>query len=67
MRIGRVLAALFFFFGILLNFPLIQLFTGEGEWMGIPKSYLGIFGLWLFMILIFAFVIERGSGSNNSS
>jgi len=59
MRKGRTLAAYFFLFALLLNFPLIQLFTGAGEIWGIPKSYLSFFLLWLFMIIVFAWVVER--------
>lgn len=59
MRKGRALAAVFFFFGLLLSYPLIQLFSGEGKIAGIPKSYVGIFGLWLFMIIVFYLIVER--------
>lgn len=59
MRKGRTLAAIFFLFGIMLNYPIIQLFSGKGQWAGIPKSYLGILGLWLAMIVIFFLVVER--------
>lgn len=58
MRKGRTLAAIFVLCGLILSYPLIQLFSGAGEIAGIPKSYVGIFGLWLLMIVVFFVVVE---------
>jgi predicted permease len=54
------LVALFLLGCLLFNFPLLALFNQGGEVFGIPLLYAYIFGAWLALIGLMAFVAERG-------
>lgn len=56
---GQRLAALFLLGFLLLNYPLLSLFTGTRIWLGIPVLYLYIFGVWTALIALIAIAIER--------
>lgn len=53
------LVALFLLGCLLFNFPLLALFNQGGEVFGIPLLYAYIFGVWLALIGLMAFVAER--------
>jgi hypothetical protein len=53
------LVALFLLGCLLFNFPLLALFNQGGEVFGIPMLYAYIFGVWLSLIALMAFVAER--------
>jgi hypothetical protein len=53
------LVALFLLGCLLFNFPLLALFNRGGEVFGIPLLYAYLFGTWLVLIGLMAFVAER--------
>ena len=53
------LVALFLLGCLLFNFPLLALSNRSGEVFGIPLLYAYIFGVWLALIALMAFVAER--------
>ena len=53
------LAALFLFGCVLFNYPLLALFNRSTEIFGIPLLYAFLFGGWLLLIALMAFVAER--------
>ncbi|MDO8931901.1 MAG: hypothetical protein Q7U97_05865 [Rhodocyclaceae bacterium] len=53
------LAALFLLGCALFNYPLLALFNRATEVLGIPLLYAFLFGSWLALIALMAFVIER--------
>ncbi len=50
------LAALGMLGAPLLTFPLLAL--PAGEWLGLPASYVYLFGVWLMLIVLAALVAE---------
>jgi hypothetical protein len=54
------LVALFLLGCLGFNFPLLALFNQGGEVFGIPLLYAYLFGTWLVLIGLMAFVAERG-------
>jgi len=57
---GQRLAALFLLGCLLLNYPLLYLFSGSGEVFGVPLLYAYVFLAWGALIAVMALVIERG-------
>jgi hypothetical protein len=55
------LAALFLLGCILFNFPILALFNHPGEVFGVPVLYAWLFGVWLALIALMAWIAERGS------
>ena len=53
------LVALFLLGCLLFNFPLLALFNRSGDVFGIPLLYAYIFGVWLALSALRAFVAER--------
>jgi hypothetical protein len=53
------LAALFLLGCALFNWPLLALFNRSAEIFGIPLLYAFLFGSWLLLIALMAFVAER--------
>ncbi len=51
--------ALFLLGALLLNYPLLPLFNGNGALFGIPALYAYIFGAWLVLIGLLAATIGR--------
>ena len=43
---------------LLLNYPLAQVFSAPVFWFGIPLFYFYLFGIWLVIILLAAFILE---------
>jgi hypothetical protein len=58
---GQRLVALFLVGGLLLNYPLLDLFARGGEVLGIPVLYVYVFGVWAFVIALMALVVEKRS------
>jgi hypothetical protein len=56
---GPRLVAVFLLGSVLLNYPILAIFTQPGEVAGIPLLYAYIFGAWLLLIGLMALVIER--------
>ncbi len=56
---GQRLAAIFMMGCILLNYPILFLFTRSGDIAGIPLLYAYLFGAWTLLIGLMALVIER--------
>jgi hypothetical protein len=56
------LVAVFLLGGVLLNYPILAIFTQPGEVAGIPLLYAYAFGAWLFLIGLMALVIHRRPG-----
>lgn len=55
---GQRLLALFLLACLLLNFPLLSLFSTDGMVWGIPLLYVYLFLAWALLIALMAFVIE---------
>jgi hypothetical protein len=56
---GQRLAAVFLMGCLLLNYPILFLFTRSGDVAGIPLLYAYLFGVWALLIALMALVIER--------
>jgi hypothetical protein len=56
---GQRLAAIFAMGCVLLNYPIISLFSGPAEVAGIPLLYWYVFMAWLALIALMAWVVER--------
>jgi hypothetical protein len=57
-KIQRLLA-LFIFGCIVLNYPLLALFSKNVLWFGIPSLFLYLFIIWAVFIIFIALVTER--------
>ena len=53
------LAALFLLGCVLFNYPVLALFNRAASVLGVPVLYAWIFGAWLALIAVMAFVIEK--------
>lgn len=56
---GQRLVALFLLGFLLLNYPLLNLFAGSGQLLGIPVLYAYVFAVWALLIGLMALVIEK--------
>ena len=56
---GPRLVALFLLGLLLFNYPLLHLFAGQGQILGIPLLYAYIFAVWALLIGLMALVVER--------
>jgi hypothetical protein len=56
---GQRLVALFLLGFLLLNYPLLNLFAGTGQVLGIPVLYAYVFAVWGLVIALMALVIEK--------
>jgi hypothetical protein len=56
---GQRLVALFLLGVMLFNYPLLQLFAGDGMVLGIPLLYCYLFCAWALLIGLIALVVER--------
>ena len=55
---GQRLVALFLLGCLLLNYPLLNLFAGSSQVLGIPVLYAYVFAAWALLIGLMALVIE---------
>lgn len=58
--IGQRLLALFLLGWLLFNFPLLALFGGNAEWLGLPALWVYLFIAWALLIAVMAWVAEQG-------
>lgn len=58
------LIGLFAVFLLLFNFPMIGIFSGNINILGIPSSYFYIFAIWLLMIIALWQLAEREKGKS---
>ncbi len=56
---GQRLAALFLLGFLLLNYPLLALFAGASQVLGIPVLYAYVFVVWALLIGLMALVVEK--------
>lgn len=56
---GQRLAATFLLGCVLLNFPILFLFSRETYVWGIPLLYAYVFGVWVLLVAVMALVVER--------
>ena len=56
---GQRLAALFLLGFLLFNYPLLNLFAGPGQVLGIPVLYVYAFTVWALLIGLMAWVVEK--------
>ena len=56
---GQRLAGIFLLGSVLLNYPILYLFNTRGEVFGIPVLYAFLFGTWLVLVALMAWIIER--------
>ncbi|HMV54070.1 MAG TPA: hypothetical protein PLX20_15725 [Rhodocyclaceae bacterium] len=56
---GQRLAGIFLLGCVLLNYPILYLFNTRGEVFGIPVLYAFLFGAWLVLVGLMAWMIER--------
>lgn len=50
---------------LLFNFPLLGLWDRAVAWAGLPLFPAALFAVWLGLIVVLAWVSERGGGSND--
>jgi len=56
---GPRLAAVFLLGSILLNYPILSIFAPLRHLAGVPLLYLYVFGTWLLLIGLMAFIVEQ--------
>jgi hypothetical protein len=56
---GQRLVALFLLGCLLLNYPLLYLFSSRMEMLGIPLVYAYVFTVWTLLIGLMALVVEK--------
>jgi hypothetical protein len=56
---GARLIAIFMIGAVLLNYPILSLFTVDAEIGGIPLLYAFVFATWTALIGLMAFAVER--------
>ena len=58
-RKGERLAALALLGLLLLNYPLLSLFSGEGRVLGIPVLYAYLFATWTTVVVLIGLIVRR--------
>ncbi|HEY6002977.1 MAG TPA: hypothetical protein VIV57_08875 [Anaeromyxobacter sp.] len=56
---GQRLAAIFMMGCVLLNYPILSLFSRPLDIVGIPLLYIYVFAAWILLVGLLALVIER--------
>lgn len=56
---GQRLVALFLLGGLLFNYPVLSLFAGGTQVLGVPVLYLYLFAAWAVLIGLMALIVER--------
>ncbi|MDX1909743.1 MAG: hypothetical protein SF053_22085 [Bacteroidia bacterium] len=64
---GKKLAGISVLFAILLNYPIISIFSQSGYIWGVPRLYASIFMMWLLMIILLILLLETRDTSRRSS
>jgi len=57
--IGQRLVAVFMLGWVLLNWPILPLFSRAGTVGGVPLLYAWIFSAWVLLIALMGWVVER--------
>jgi len=57
--LAQRLLALFVAGALLLSFPLLRLWLGQGLWFGLPRLPLALFLAWAGLIVLLAWWLER--------
>lgn len=57
---GQRLAVVFIAGMFLFNYPVLSLFDRPIDWLGMPIMMLYLFGVWLLVIVLMAWVVELG-------
>lgn len=53
---------------LLFNFPLLALFGGDAEWLGLPALWIYLFVAWALLIALMAGVAEQvGDGQSRTA
>lgn len=61
------LLALFVAGWLLLDFPLLRLWSGGGTWLGLPLLPAALFLLWLLIIVLLAWLMERRGADDGAA
>ena len=56
---GQRLAAIFVMGCVLLNYPILSLFSRPLDVAGIPLLYIFVFAAWILLVGLMALVVER--------
>lgn len=59
--VAQRLVALFWAALVLLNFPLLALWDHDVRWFGLPLFPSALFVLWMLLIAVLGWVVERSS------
>ena len=65
-RLGQRLIGIFLIAFVLVNFPLISIWGGDGQLFGFPTLFVGIFSLWTSLIMLLFWMLQRKKPSNGS-
>ncbi len=58
---GQRLVAVFIAGLVLLNYPILSLFDRPQTAFGLPLLHVYLFSVWLALILVVAWIVERGA------
>ncbi|HSN91824.1 MAG TPA: hypothetical protein VLS93_11405 [Anaeromyxobacteraceae bacterium] len=58
-KTGQRLFAVFLVGGVLLNYPLLSLFSQPFDVAAVPLLYAYVFGVWILLIALMALAVER--------
>lgn len=58
---GQRLVAAFIAGAVLFNYPVISLFDRSEPFFGMPMLWLCLFAIWVAMIAVVAWIVERGA------
>lgn len=58
---GQRLVAVFIAGLLLLNYPLLSLFDRPLSVFGLPLLHVYLFGMWLGLVVVVAWIVERGA------
>ena len=61
---GQRLLLISLFFAVLLNYPMLSIFSKKQQWAGIPVLYLYIFVVWVLLIVTIGVLVERIFGKS---
>lgn len=59
VRYPQRLVALFALGCVLFSYPLLGVFARATFWLGVPATYLYLFGAWALLIVLMMLVVER--------
>ena len=62
---GQRMIAIFLAGVLLLNYPLLYLFSSDATLLGIPLLFVYVFVAWTLLVALMALVVERGGGTDS--